>query len=190
MPDKYKNKYKIESMRLKNWNYSSNGYYYITICTKNREHFFGNIKNNKVILNKIGEIANKNWIDIPNHFENIKLGNFIIMPNHIHGIILIVETLHATSLHNNDIQNNKNYDIQNNQNDCFSKISPKPKSLSAIIRSYKSSVTRIVREKFDETFTWQPRFYDRIIRNEKELNIIRNYIKENPKKWDEDELNE
>jgi REP element-mobilizing transposase RayT len=87
--EKFKNKYRIGSKRLQYWDYSWNGYYYITICSKNRECYFGEIQDDKMILNEIGKIAQKYWIEIPIHFNNAKLDEFVIMPNHIHGIIII-----------------------------------------------------------------------------------------------------
>ncbi len=99
--EKFKNKYRIPSARLAGWDYSRPGSYFITICTKNREHFFGEIKNHEMYLNEIGIIADKCWAKIPDHFENTLLGEFVIMPNHVHGIINIsdpaVETGHALS---------------------------------------------------------------------------------------------
>src|SRR5258708_33203920 len=105
MADKYQNKYRIPSARLQTWDYGSNAAYFTTICTTNREHFFGEIMNGIMQLSEIGKIANQFWIEIPNHFPFVILDEFIVMPNHIHGIIVIdrpvtppVETLHATSL--------------------------------------------------------------------------------------------
>ena len=85
----YKNRYRIESARLNNWDYSSKGYYFITICTKNRKHFFGNIKNGEMKLSKIGKIVLQYWQEIPNHFPFVKLDEFIFMPDHMHAIIII-----------------------------------------------------------------------------------------------------
>jgi putative transposase len=87
--EKFKNKYRIPSARLACWNYGSPGLYFITICTKNRKHFFGEIKNDEMFLNEIGVIADKCWAEIPDHFQNTTLGQFVIMPNHVHGIIII-----------------------------------------------------------------------------------------------------
>ncbi len=98
---KFKNKYRIPSARLAGWDYSHPGSYFITTCTKNRKHFFGEIIDGEMHLNEIGVIADNSWAEIPDHFENITLGEFIIMPNHVHGIITIndrVETGHALSL--------------------------------------------------------------------------------------------
>jgi putative transposase len=134
--DKYKNKYRIKSTRLQYWDYASPGYYFITICTKNREDYFGEIKNEKMCLNEIGDIAQKFWLEIPNHFSNVTLDEFIIMPNHVHGIVIInddpaafvafVETRHclvSTNANVNadadagtDIDTNTNTYIINNNN--------------------------------------------------------------------------
>jgi len=86
---KFRNKYRIPSNRLKNWDYGSNSAYFITICTKNREHFFGEIQNGKMQLNELGKNAFQFWMEIPNHFPFIELGNFVVMPNHTHGILII-----------------------------------------------------------------------------------------------------
>ena len=181
----FKGKYRIESTRLKSWNYANSGYYSVTICVKNRECLLGCIENDSVILSDIGEIAKKSWIDIPHHYPFVVLDEYVIMPNHIHGIVIIdknektiVETLHATSLR----------DIPNSA--LFSRISPKYGSLSSVIRSFKSAVTKLVNNKFPEHFfLWQTRFYDSIIRNDKELLNIRNYIINNPLQWNLDEEN-
>ena len=98
---RFKNKYRIPSTRLQNWDYSSSGWYYVTICTKDRICYFGSITNRKINLSDIGKIAKQYWKEIPDHFNNIILEEYTIMPNHIHGIIIIqnnVETGHAPSL--------------------------------------------------------------------------------------------
>ena len=103
--DIFRNKYRIKSIRLSEWDYRNVWYYFITICTKERKHYFGNIKEGGVILSKIWEITQKYRLDIPNHFPHVSLDVFVIMPNHIHGIISIdekigkeiVETSHGTS---------------------------------------------------------------------------------------------
>ncbi|MCI1265576.1 MAG: hypothetical protein LKG19_03305, partial [Saprospiraceae bacterium] len=87
--EKFKNKYRIPPSRLQTWDYGSNGSYFITICTKNREHFFGEIVDGEMQLNDIGKIAEQYWLEISNHFSFIELGNFVVMPNHIHGILII-----------------------------------------------------------------------------------------------------
>jgi putative transposase len=89
MADKYQNKYRIQSARLPSWDYSSNAVYFITICTNNREYFFGEIIDGKMQLSEPGKIANRFWLEIPDHFPFVILDEFVVMPNHIHGIIVI-----------------------------------------------------------------------------------------------------
>ncbi len=109
MSEKFKNKYRIPSARLQTWDYRWAGAYFITICTQNREHYFGKIEKGKMILSNVGVIADILWYEIKNHAKNVELGEFVVMPNHIHGILILnndnvnvqtshVETLHATSL--------------------------------------------------------------------------------------------
>lgn len=89
MADKFQNKYRIPSARLQTWDYTWQGSYFITICTKNRSHYFGKVVNNKMELTNVGVLADVFWHEIKNHSKNITLGNFIVMPNHIHGILII-----------------------------------------------------------------------------------------------------
>ncbi len=180
MTNKYKNKYRIPSARLPNWDYRWSGAYFITICTANREHYFGQINDDMMTLSPVGVIANILWYEIKNHTKNVELGEFVVMPNHIHGIIFLdndetntVETLHATSL-----QQNKNQ---------YSEISPKSKSVSTIIRSYKSAVTKHAR-RLQYDFAWQTRFHDHIIRNNNSFNRISEYIINNPANWEQDKF--
>ena len=84
--------------RLKDYDYSQNGYYFVTICTKNREAWFGKIESDKMILNMFGEITKNFWVEIPKHFKNVSLDEFIVMPNHIHGIVIIVGNAYMRSL--------------------------------------------------------------------------------------------
>lgn len=172
----FKNKYRIESARLKGWDYRNPGYYFVTICTRQRERFFGVVMGNDVQLSPIGEIAAKFWSEIPAHHEGIELDEWIVMPNHVHGIVIIreIETFHGTSLR---------------KNHKLSKISPKAGSLSVVIRSYKSAVSHWAGLNGFKEFAWQSRFYDHIIRDEKSLNNIRQYIFDNPVKWETDKEN-
>ena len=165
------NQFKIRKLiRLKDYDYSKYGYYYITICTKNRENHFGIIKNEHVILNQFGDIAYGSWQDIPNHHKNVNLDRFIIMPNHIHGILILCNTVGNGPARSN----HKNGKIDN---------------LSVIIGSYKSAVSKQINKIKDNSFKWQKSFYDHIIRTDESLNNIREYIINNPTNWDNDENN-
>ena len=161
----FKNKFNIDSTRLQTWDYSNPSWYYITINTKKHQECFGVIKNDKMVLNAVGRIAEKHWLEMPDHYPSVKLDYYVIMPNHIHGILILndVETGHAPSLQSNIIR--------------------KP-SLGNVIGNFKSAVTKWCNKNGFSSFSWQSRFYDRIVRNEKELYQIRKYIAQNPLKWD------
>jgi hypothetical protein len=89
MPKKFKGKYRTESARLQGWDYGCDAAYFITICTKNREPYFGSIKNGKMQVSSVGAIAYVLWFEITNHAKNIELGEFVVMPNHVHGILIL-----------------------------------------------------------------------------------------------------
>ncbi len=173
-----------KSIRLQSWDYRRSAFYFVTICTKDQKHYFGDIRDGKMGLSVQGCAAWYFWKQIPAHSDNVQLDAFVVMPNHVHGIIQIlpdekgvppVGTLPATSL-------------QTNNRNRMSEISPKPGSLSTIIRSYKSGMTRWCNRKGYE-FCWQSRFHDHIIRNYRSLNRIRQYIECNPLNWEKDSKN-
>ena len=192
--DKYQNKYRISSARLKNWNYSWAGCYFITICTANREHYFGKMVDGIMQLSPTGVIADILWHEIINHAKDIDLGAFVTMPNHIHGILIlnannddnngvVVETGHALSLR------------QSTQQSTQQPLSPGQQrfrnqgknTVSSIIGSYKSAVTKHA-HRLGFSFAWQTRFHDHIIRNNEEYQRIENYIICNPNIWIEDKF--
>ena len=199
MAKKYQNKYRIASARLKNWNYANSASYFITICTANREHYFGEISNKKMNLSVLGKIVEQEWIktiDIRTDM-NLSLGEFVVMPNHFHGIIFIGE---------NEFNRNRNctdamHDHCRGAMHCASttmhcvstmtntgnKFGPQSKNLASIVRGFKSAVTTWAR-KNNITFKWQPRYHDHIIRNQNEYNRIANYILNNPANWQEDKF--
>ena len=190
MEKKYQNKYRIPSARLKNWDYGSNGAYFITICTQNREHFFGEIVDKQFIATEIGTLAEKFWMEIPQHFPYIELGNFVVMPNHVHGILIIdknVKTLQCNVSENESPVETLHCNVSTNKNEQMANISPKSGTISTILRSYKSVVTKNARFIHAE-FGWQPRFHDHIIRNAPEWERIQTYIENNPMNWKEDKF--
>lgn len=152
-----------KNIRLKGYDYSSYGYYFVTICTKNREECFGEIKNGIMRLNELGCVVAQCLQNIPLHFPHVKLDEWIVTPNHVHGVII-----------NNNWQPNK--------------FGPQSKNLASIIRGFKIGVKKHATIN-NINFTWQARFYDHIIRNDKSLNKIRKYIQNNPEKWEQDRNN-
>jgi REP element-mobilizing transposase RayT len=202
---KNKNHKNRKTIRLQTWDYRWAGAYFITICTHKREHYFGEIMGGKMQLSHVGVIADILWYEIENRVKNVALGEFVVMPNHIHGILILndstVGTLHATppqnqeptvrSLHATTPQNDNVRSLhattpQNDaKNEYMSSISPKAHSVSTIIRSYKSAVSKHAKRLGFE-FAWQARFHDHIIRNEKSFDTISKYIINNSVKWEDD----
>ncbi len=172
MSRKYKNKYRIDSIRLQHWDYRWAGAYFITICTKNREHYFGKIKNGKMILSHVGVLADVLWYQIKYHAKNIKLGAFVVMPNHIHGVVILTGDDGDIPPPHQTIGQQRFQHIGKN-------------SVSSIVGSYKSAVTKHAR-RLGYIFEWQTSFYDHIIRNNTAFQKISNYILNNPIHWKED----
>jgi REP element-mobilizing transposase RayT len=153
-------------------------------------NYFGYISAGKMVLSESGTIAEKLWLELPDHFSSISLDEFVIMPNHIHGIIIIespirVRTLHATSQRNQIPPSVRTLHATSHptKSDFMTAISSKPGSLATVIRSYKSAVSKNI-HSIDPDFSWHPRYYDHIIRSDRELDRIRKYIINNPANWD------
>jgi len=182
---KFKNKYRIESARLKGWDYSTPGSYFVTSVTYKRGNLFGKIENNEMILNDAGKIVSQCWINIPKHFSHVKLDEFVIMPNHVHGIIFIT---HGNLNIPVETQNFASLRLQN-KNSSGNKFGPQLKNLGSIVRGFKIGVTKWYREQGITDAIWQSRFHDHIIRNETELQNIRRYIINNPLNWNKDDYN-
>ena len=189
---------KRKKMRLKDYDYSKEGLYYITICTDNRKLLFGNVNTDIgiMILNEFGKIAQENWNETERIRDNIKLHQFIIMPNHIHVIIEITHrrgVLHTPGIekHIPEIKTHTSPDIENIKKNTPPQ-SPK-QTIGSIIRGYKASVTKKINlliEKGDlpRNKIWQRSYYDHIIRDEKDYNRITNYIINNPLNWKHDDF--
>jgi REP-associated tyrosine transposase len=165
---------KRKNNRLKCHNYSHSGFYFVTICTKNRQNFFGEISNEKMVLSEIGKIVLRCWKEITRHVSGVSLDEFVIMPNHVHGIVCVdafvtVGNRHACSL---QLQTENQYQKRNVQ------------KLPVTIGSFKSSVTRMTNELYPQNnFSWQKSYYDHVIRNEKATEKIRAYVLYNPLNW-------
>lgn len=206
--DRYRNKFRSDSFRLKNWDYGSPGYYYVTICTKDRVHYFGDVLNkgndnegeneswegvcggvagthdhaslppfahpthvpdpehndsNAIVrLTPVGITAYQNWMAIPNHFPFVSLDEFVVMPNHLHGILLFLKPGYRERTLNS--------------------FGPQSKNLASAIRGFKSA-TKSYATSHKIKFEWQARYYDDVITSGKEREKIRQYIRNNPKRW-------
>lgn len=173
--DKFKSKYRIQSTRLQYWDYGSNSMYFVTICTQGKENYFGNIENGIMILSEIGKIVQECWQNIPAHFPFVQLDESVVMPNHIHGIVLINKPPQLNSPTTNPPQSQNKFGSQS-------------QNLASIIRGFKTGVTKYAR-KNHINFDWQSRYHDHIIRDNNSLERIRNYIINNPIKWEFDKFN-
>ena len=175
-------------IRLKEYDYSQPGWYFITLCTNNREMLFGDVIAGKMVLNDAGVFTTECWRDIPRHYPDVCLDEFIIMPNHVHGIINISENDENRNAGAKNVRV-KNVRVQNfeplqNHGNKYQKIIPR--SIGSIIRGFKIGVTKWFRQNTDIYTVWQRNYYEHIIRNEPELNRIRQYIIENQIQWQND----
>ena len=216
MPQKFNNKYRIPSARA-TWHDYNGGLYFITICTKGMEHYFGKIQDNEMIYTETGKYAEKCISDIPNHFADAEIIISQVMPNHVHLIVEIhtVETMHASSdestkhahtvetMHASSDESTKHAHTLETMHAsslqpprwkneiCDEKmhnISHKRGRISYVIGSFKSAVTKFANQNNIE-FGWQSRFHDHIIRSQAELERIYEYIQNNVTTWNNDRFN-
>ena len=180
--------HKRRSVRLPGFDYSKPGTYFITICTKDRECLFGHVENDEMILNEAGKTANQCWLKIPEHYPDVVLHDHIVMPNHVHGIIELVQNVGVPHV---GVQNSEPL---HGEPLCEKLTPPKkheyqkiiPRSIGSIVRGYKIGVVKWFRDNTDIHVPWQRNFHEHIIRNKEEYNKIAYYIKFNPSKWNED----
>jgi putative transposase len=198
--------YSRKSIRLKNYDYSEPGMYFVTICLECRGAAccalecapqcdsanaagtgFGHIENGRMVLNQFGQIVDSCWKLIPVHFPHVMLDEFVVMPDHLHGIITIATAQRIDMSPYMDTARHADGRAQHAAplRTCV------PGSVPTIIRSFKSVVTNRVNQLRNSpgTVLWQRKFHERVIRNENELLKMRIYIQENPKKWDLDPEN-
>jgi REP element-mobilizing transposase RayT len=171
---RYVGRYRIESDRLQHWDYASSAWYFITICTKKKEAFFGEIIKDEMQLSPLGTIVEEEWKRTRDIRSNVTLDEYVIMPNHLHAILQIV-VIHP--LETEPVETHSCASLQSNT------LRRPPRSLGAIIAGFKSAVTKRIRATGRHDFAWQRGYYDHIIRNGGDLHRIRRYIHLNPLKW-------
>ena len=179
---------------LKKYDYSQPGAYFMTICTDNRICYFGNVVDGIMISFTIIEAVREIWLEIPKRFQCIDLDAFIIMPNHVHGIIIINKE--GSSLirqtYKINYRNNPNMRFINQStiktNNCVLTENPQ-QTVGQIIRYFKAKSSKIIHESGFQHFRWQRNYYEHVVRSAKELDCIREYIINNPVKWELDREN-
>jgi REP element-mobilizing transposase RayT len=170
-----------KSIRLGGYDYSGEGMYFVTICTQDRKCLFGKIMNGSMTLNNIGIVVKDVWMALPKRFSNINMVEITVMPNHIHGLITVGAPLAGARINDNRVDNFR----------ATARVAPT--HIGNIIGAYKSLVydlclkTEIPRNNFLGKL-WQRNYYEHIVRDEKDLERIREYIENNPSNWSEDEL--
>ena len=208
MTDLFKNKYRVSSARLQTWNYADNAMYFVTICTENRECFFGDVVETRCIaslsdepiykmeLNDLGRIVETEWLKSPGLRPdmNLELLEYVVMPNHFHGIIYIDDNQYNTATLGNQRDRDAMHRVStmaNTFDDSIfnqkNKFGPQAKNPASILRGFKSAVTTYAR-KNDIPFGWQARFHDHIIGSNEEYMRIAGYIETNPQNWREDKF--
>jgi len=195
--EKFKGKYRIESNRLKGWDYSSDAKYFITLVTQNRECNLGNIVNGEMVLSDFGKIIETEWLKSFDIRNELFLDEYIIMPNHLHAIVIIDKT-------GDDGTNGTNVETHGRASLPSPSPSPSlyrlPKSISSFMGGFKSAINSKIDDYIDEhqlpipkynrnNHFFQPNYHDHIIRNNDEYHRIKNYIINNPRNWDEDTFN-
>ncbi len=201
--DKFQNKYRIPSARAV-WHNYNGGEYFVTICTAQREHYFGKIQNGEMVYTALGHYAIENLERINAHYPYCQIPLFVVMPNHIHAIVVIDD------VHNNgnipDDVHNKSDDVHNKSDDVhivstvgqqrlknavvdekMQSISHQRGRLSTAMGGVKRAITRFANEN-KIIFGWQTRFHDHIVRNQNEMNTIADYITHNPLRWETDKF--
>ncbi|HBX53752.1 MAG: hypothetical protein A2275_06090 [Bacteroidetes bacterium RIFOXYA12_FULL_35_11] len=198
------------SIRLKGYDYSQAGLYFITICVHEKKHLFGNIENGEMILNDAGKIANECWLEIPNHFPNAVLHEHIVMPNHVHGVIQLLKNNDTVGIDNyqslfphpspqpthpspqpthpspQPTQPSPQPSPQQPPKNEFQKIIPR--SIGSIVRGFKIGVTKWVHANSEIHTVWQRNYYEHIIRDEQSYQKISEYIVNNPANWKNDKF--
>lgn len=196
-------KHRRRSTRLKEYDYSRQGAYFVTVCVKNKENLLGKIINGEMFLSEIGKIIEKCWNEIPIHYPHVQSDKHIIMPNHVHGVIKIIdgddniagaEDFQPLRPHT---QKNANVGVENFQPLHQTRPQPNinqyqkviPRSLGSIVRGFKIGVTKWCNHQKYKHFAFQRNYHEHIVRNENELNRIREYIINNPLQWQFDREN-
>ncbi len=177
-----------QSIRLKSYDYSGNGAYFVTICVQDKQELFGTIDDGEMKLNTYGEIAQQVWQSLPTRFPGTDLDYCVIMPNHVHGII--VRTKEISNIYDkNDVKAQQDASSMKSTLQMYATAPRRWQLLGEIVRTFKAATSRLIHKEGCEEFAWQRNYYESILRNDVQLTAIRNYIASNPQTWHKDTLN-
>jgi REP element-mobilizing transposase RayT len=165
------------SARLRGYDYSRAGMYFVTICAQNRECLFGEIIDGEMWLNDAGKMVQICWNAISDHFPHVELDAFVVMPNHVHGILSIVRAINVGAKNFSPLQRQSSQQPHGTS-----------KTIGSVVRGFKIGVTKWMRQNTPVRNIWQRNYWEHIIRDEPELNRIREYIRNNPAQWESDKL--
>jgi putative transposase len=182
--EKFRGKYRIPSARWAAWDYGNNAAYFVTVCVANRAYDFGNIVNGEMQLSPLGRSAQDCWYEIPDHFPFVELDEFVVMPNHVHGILVINKPIVETQ---NLASQSQTQNLASLRDGPQNQFGPQSRNLASIIRGYKIGVTKFARQN-NIPFMWQARYHDHVIRNGQECVKIQQYIYTNHQGWEKDSL--
>ena len=177
MAERYKNKYRSDSNRLQGHDYSSGGVYFITVVTAKHICEFGYVENKIMKLNTFGEIVESEWLKTQKMRKDVLLGEFCVMPNHFHALIYFKTD--GFTLENKQLFKTPFYKNQ---------FGPQKNSIGTIVRGFKGSCKSKIIKAGNKSFEWHSNYHDVIIRNEKRLHNVKQYIRNNPANWDKDSL--
>ena len=173
------------TIRLQGYDYSLAGMYFITLCTKDHKCLFGDIADGKMRLSEAGGVVEKCWNDIPSHFPHVALDGFVIMPNHIHGIVAVgAHGIVAVGANNHSPKTAS----KPGADAVKTPATGTAKTIGSIVRGFKIGVTKWMRANTSVRDAWQRNYWERVIRDEAELTSIREYIQNNPAQWALDKL--
>jgi len=182
------------SIRLRGYNYSLPGAYFVTVCAYRKQMLFGEIISGQMRMSHVGRVVETRWLSLPDHFDYVTLDEFVIMPNHFHAIAMVLgddidRTIDGSDRYVDDVVGARH--ASPGDDACVVPTGPRPRSLAALIGSFKSAVTKQVHEAGYGLGSpvWQRNYYEHIVRDEASLNRIREYISANPVRWEFDREN-
>lgn len=174
-----------QTTRLKWFDYSQAGLYFVTICTSKGHHAFGGVEDGKMSLNAAGRIAQAEWLKLSERFLGVQLDEYVIMPNHLHGIIIIPK---GTTMDNTPQRFREHMHKMAEERIPQLKVPYQAPTLGKIVGTYKGATARLIRLSGAIDFAWQERYFDSIIRDGKALQAMRRYMENNPQSWHNDRL--